>query len=233
MFDRRAQVEYLLFQSSFHDTFHPKPVEVGDHSRRMVTTARLCSLLCVVSMSTACSVIFDGDFDVGPSDDPADARDDDVATKDTRGNGNVDAINDASIDISDRVSDVVASRDVADVMDLRDVAVDAPSRDTPYDHSSEVEGGGSVADATVDGTDVGGNPGDVGVDAMDAGTDVNDAGPPSPDGGRPPTITMWSFDALGPAARHAGSLELRGQILSPAFVRGGSANGLTLEGRFR
>jgi hypothetical protein len=177
-------------------------------------------------LSTGCDVVIGADFDVqGRTPDrdaaPQDARFDLGRTDDS-------AEADAARDRTDGgIIDAFAPHDALDAPVAPDAAADSAAPDTPHDGGADASGGGGWSDVSDDAIDSGS------VDAIDGGpVDAIDDGPIRPDGGLRPTIVMSGFVPLGPSNRPAGALELRGQIMSPAIVRG-SASGIALEGRFQ
>jgi hypothetical protein len=205
--------------------------------RLLLATARFHVLLCAALTSWGCSIVFGDDFNVEPRLDRGDAELKDVAANDASVNDSVDVRGDISRDVDGTSGDAKNSHDAIDtrhVLDARDVAVDAAAGDTSdITWSGGGDGGGSTPDSSMDTSEAGAAPIDAHPDPNDAGTGPVDAGADGRDAEFRPTMVTWSFGALGMPQHGAGSLELRGQFMSPAFVRGGKPEGITIEGRFR
>jgi hypothetical protein len=119
--------------------------------------------------------------------------------------------------------------------DVLDAGI-TPPRDANADDRNAMSDGGALDALTQDAVDEDRravHDGAASADAM-ARSDVIEAGPePREEGGLPPTIVTGGFVSLGPSSQLAVPIELRGQMISNAIVRGSTANGITVEGRFR
>jgi hypothetical protein len=167
--------------------------------------------LCAASVSAGCSVIVGADFDVHlrPSDIP-DVRPVDIPADVSSGSDGPGRDSDAPT--QDNTSDEASP----------DAAVDAALPDaSPPD--------ASLPDASLPDVDD-----EKHSDASDGGSDVLDgASEPREEGGIGPTIVTGGFVSLGVPIHPRSTMTLRGQIISNAIVRGASANGITIEGRFQ
>jgi hypothetical protein len=184
-------------------------------------SVRLLAWLCAMGTSTGCSLVVGADFDRNLR--PSDASFSDAP-------GMIPPITDPrSLEAGRPIDDVTPEKSSGDA--LPDV-VDETRPDASAD------GGGSVgndASNCIDASDC--------HDVNDA-NDINDANhvndggdagaiDAGPDSVVGPTVVIGGFVSLGPRNQLAAPIELRGQIISNAIIRGSSASGITIEGRFQ
>jgi hypothetical protein len=154
--------------------------------------------------------------------------------------GLIDAGRDASVSIdgsSDRSVDTDQGSDdaVSDVRDGSSDRLEATSADgVEVDGRSPADGGPPDGGGS---RDAGGDDGGLDVDFDGSGPDDGRSGDGGAldggDGGLRPTVVKGSIVFLGAPSPRPSSIELRGQIISNANVRGTTANGITIQGRLQ
>jgi hypothetical protein len=171
-------------------------------------SVRLLAWLCAIGTAMGCSVIVGADFD-------RNLRPSDASFSDAPG----------------MIPPFTDPRSLEAGRPIDDATSEKPSGDAPPDFVDETR-----PDASTDGSS--------GNDANDA-NDVNDVNDANDDGEAGaidvasdsvvgPTVVIGGFVSLGPPNSMATApIELRGQIISNAVIRGSSSSGITIEGRFQ